>query len=82
MIVEVPFKESLLSKHTTSEPKGRVVKSAGTRTSRKPSGPAAGITALGADRVVADKAQAYCPRLEGLAWSGPLLPADSFLIRR
>ena len=27
---------------------------------------AVGITAPGADRVVADKAQAYCPRLEGL----------------
>jgi hypothetical protein len=26
-----------------------------------------GITELGADRVVADKAQAYWPRLEGLA---------------
>ena len=26
-----------------------------------------GITAPGVDRVVADKAQTYCPRLEGLA---------------
>jgi hypothetical protein len=27
---------------------------------------AVGITARGADRVVADKAQTHCPRLEGL----------------
>jgi len=27
---------------------------------------AVGITAPGVDRVVADKAQTYCPRLEGL----------------
>jgi hypothetical protein len=27
---------------------------------------AVGITALGVDRVVADKPQTYCPRLEGL----------------
>ena len=27
---------------------------------------AVGITALGADRVAADKAQTHCPRLEGL----------------
>ena len=26
-----------------------------------------GITARGVDRVVADKAEAHCPRLEGLA---------------
>ena len=31
---------------------------------------AVGITTLGAERVVADKAQTYCPRLEGLVpWS-------------
>ena len=28
---------------------------------------AVGITAVGVDRVVADKAQTYCPRVEGLA---------------
>jgi len=28
--------------------------------------PAVGITAPGVDRVVADEAQAYCPRAEGL----------------
>jgi hypothetical protein len=55
---------SLVSRHTRT--KGRVVESAGIRFYRKRSGPDRGITTPGADRVVADKAQTHCPRLERL----------------
>jgi hypothetical protein len=49
----------LVSRHTIT--KGRVVESAGIRTYRKRSGPAAGITAPGLGWGGADNAQTHCP---------------------
>jgi hypothetical protein len=46
--------------------KGRVVESAGIRSYKKRSGPDRWHNRPGVDRVAADKAQSYCPRLERL----------------
>ena len=48
------------------ELRGRVVESAGTKSKGSVQAWNVGITTRGADRVVADKAQTHCPRLEGL----------------
>ena len=63
LLVSLP-RSSLVSRHTIT--KGRVVESAGIRTYRKRSGPAAGITAPGLGLGRADKAQTHCPRSERL----------------
>jgi hypothetical protein len=57
-------KEFMVNRHMRT--KGRVVESAGTERKRSVQARAVGITASGVDRVVADKAQTYCARLEGL----------------
>ncbi len=54
----------IVSRHKAT--KGRVVESADTRTYRKRQARTVGLITLGADWVVADEAQTYCPRLEGL----------------
>jgi hypothetical protein len=41
------------------------MESAGTRTKGNVQALSFGITAIGVDRVAADKAQTHCPRLEG-----------------
>jgi hypothetical protein len=59
------LRSSLVSRHTTTKGQGleaRARKRAGSVQART-----VGITALGVERVVADKAQTHCPRLEGLA---------------
>jgi hypothetical protein len=54
----------LLSRHTTS--KGESWKARASEPKGCVQAWTAEVTAPGVDRVVADKAQTYCPRLEGL----------------
>jgi hypothetical protein len=56
-----------IASHVTYQTKGRVMESAGTRAEETVQARTVGITDLEAERVVADKAQTYWPRLEGLA---------------
>ena len=59
------LRSSLVSRHTTSKGeswKARASEPKGCVQAWSPE-----VTVPGVDRVVADKAQTYCPRLEGLA---------------
>jgi hypothetical protein len=58
-------KEFLVNRHT--KPKGESLKARASEAKRSVQAQTVGINAPGVDRVLADKAQTHCPRLERLA---------------